>query len=108
MDLTTPGNVIRELVLVACDITQDQLATAMRVSRYSINQLVNDRRAVTADMALRLAKATSTSPEFWLALQRNVDLERARRRLSRRKELEYVQVIRRPVSADKLYSRWTE
>lgn len=75
-----PGDVLRRL-LADRRITQDRLAEAMRVSRYSVNQLINGRRAVTAEMALRLAKALSTSPEFWLNLQRGVDLHDARRRI---------------------------
>lgn len=51
-----------------------QLATAMRISRFSVNQLVNNRRNITAEMAIRLGKALNTSPEFWLNLQRRYDL----------------------------------
>src|SRR3989442_686318 len=65
----TPGDVLRERILSDRRITQDQLAKAMRVSRFSINQLVNGRRSVTAEMAFRLSRATSTTPEFWLDLQ---------------------------------------
>ncbi|GLS34888.1 hypothetical protein GCM10010869_04760 [Mesorhizobium tianshanense] len=77
-----PGEVLHERFLTPGSITQDQLARALLVSRFSVNQIVNGRRAVTADMALRLAIVTSTTPEFWLNLQRNVDLYEARLKLA--------------------------
>ncbi len=102
--LTVPpsaGEVLRELLLSDGRITQDQLADAMGVSRYSINQLVNDRRAVTAEMALRLAKATSTTAEFWLDLQRNVDLAKARRKLG--SKLDAIPPVRKPLSEAEMF-----
>lgn len=78
--LISPGDVLRKDYVARGRLTQDQLASAMGVSRFSVNQLLNDRRNVTAEMALRLARVLGTSPEFWLDLQRDVDLERARRR----------------------------
>ena len=96
-----PGDVLRERILSDRRITQEQLAKAMRVSRFSINQLVNGRRSVTAEMALRLSRATSTTPEFWLDLQRGVDLYRARLRL--RHELGAVRIVRRPVPQRDLF-----
>jgi addiction module HigA family antidote len=101
MKPTTPGEVLRQRILAEGGITQDQLAEAMRVSRYSVNQLVNNRRAVTAEMALRLSRATSTSPDLWLNLQRDVDLYEARVRLG--KSLAAVRVVRRPVADDVLF-----
>jgi addiction module HigA family antidote len=94
---------LREFVLEAHDLTQDQLALAMGVSRYSINQLANDRRSITAEMALRLGKATSTSPQLWLNLQQNADLAKARRRLARTGELDKVRVLRVAVPEGELY-----
>jgi addiction module HigA family antidote len=94
---------LREFVLEAHGLKQHQLAQAMGVTRYSINQLVNDRRSVTAEMALRLAKATSTSPQFWLNLQQNLDLVRAKRRLDRRGELDKVRVLRVAVPEKDLF-----
>ena len=98
-----PGDALREFVLEAHDLTQDQLALAMGVSRYSINQLANDRRSITAEMALRLGKATSTSPQLWLNLQQNADLAKARRRLARKGELDKVRVLRVAVPEGELY-----
>lgn len=78
---TPPATFIREDVLEAYGLTQDELARRLGVSRLTVNQLVNDRRAITAEMALRLARLTGTTPEFWLNLQQRTDLWRARRRL---------------------------
>lgn len=71
---TPPGEVLRDEVLDANGITQDQLAEAMGVSRLTINQLVNGHRTLTAETALKLAKATRTTAAFWLRMQMAVDL----------------------------------
>jgi antitoxin HigA-1 len=63
-------------------VTQDQLAQAMGVSRLTINEIANERRAVTAEMALRLEAVTRVSALMWLNLQRNLDLARARSKLA--------------------------
>lgn len=71
---THPGEFIREDILLEFNLTQGDLADLLGVSRRSINQLVNEKRSITADMALRLAKFTNTSPQLWLNLQTAVDL----------------------------------
>jgi addiction module HigA family antidote len=71
---THPGEFIREDILLELELTQQELADKLGVSRRSINQLVNEKRSVTADMALRLGKFTNTSPQVWLNLQTAVDL----------------------------------
>lgn len=76
-----PGEVLRDEIRERAGVTQDSLAAALGVSRFSVSQLINGRRAITAEMALRLGQVLDTSPEFWLNLQREVDLHRARRRL---------------------------
>lgn len=92
---------LREFLLVDDRITQETLAQSMRVSRVTINQLINGRRAVTAEMALRLAKALRTTPELWLNLQRQVDLTVARRQLAR--ELRSIKPIRDPLTKKELF-----
>ena len=74
----TPGRFLREKVLAPDGITQDQLARALGVSRLTVNEIANDRRSVTAEMALRLEAVTRISAITWLNLQRAVDLHRAR------------------------------
>jgi addiction module HigA family antidote len=86
----SPGDVLRDQFLV--NLTQEQFAQALRVSRFSVNQIVNGRRSITAEMALRLSKVTSTSPDFWLNLQRAVDVYDARLKL--KDELSTLEVLR--------------
>ena len=94
-----PGDVLRHEVLGGpVRITQEELAQALKVSRHSINELVNGRRGVTADMALRLAHVLDTDPDFWLNLQRDIDLHRARRKVG--PALETLKVLRQAPEVD--------
>lgn len=86
--LLKPGDALRR-ILLKNSITQDQLAQAMKVSRYTINELVNHRRTVTAEMALRLGRALGIDPRYWLELQLNVDLWEATKALA--PSLKYVE-----------------
>ena len=70
----TPGDVLREDYLETLGITQGSLAKALDVDRTTINEIVNNRRAITPEMALRLGHAFNVSPEYWLNLQLAVDL----------------------------------
>lgn len=78
-----PGEILREDFLPEYGLTVTALAEAAGVSRQSMNELLRERRAVSPEMALRLGKLFGTSPEFWLNLQRNVDLWDAARGLKR-------------------------
>jgi addiction module HigA family antidote len=71
---THPGEMLREDFLPDYGLTVAGLATAIGVSRQSVNELLRGRRAVSPEMALRLAKLFGNSPEFWLNAQRAVDL----------------------------------
>ena len=71
---THPGEMLREEFLPDYDLTVSGLAEALGVSRQSINELLRERRAVSPEMALRLARLFGNSPEFWLNAQRAVDL----------------------------------
>lgn len=86
----TPGCFLAKL-LKRCGVTQEQLSDAAGTSRLSINEIVNGKRAVTPAMAIRLAKATNTSIDIWLNLQRDVDLFNAFQKL--RPELNAVTTI---------------
>lgn len=90
--LTTPGDVLKSKVLKRYDLTQDELAKALGVSRFSVNQVLNSRRAVTPEMAVRLGHVLDTSPEVWLNLQMAVDIAEAQRSLS--KELRGLKKLR--------------
>ena len=78
-----PGEILREDFLPDYGLSVTALAAAAGVSRQSINELLRERRAVTPEMALRLGKLFGNSPEFWLNLQRSVDLWDAARGLKR-------------------------
>jgi addiction module HigA family antidote len=71
---THPGEMLREDFIPDYELTVSRLAEAIGVSRQSVNELLRERRAVSPDMALRLARLFGNSPEFWLNAQRAVDL----------------------------------
>src|SRR5689334_19254413 len=73
------ADVLRIHFLALGDITQEQLGDALGVSRHSVNELMNGKRAVTAAMALRLARVLGTDAEFWLNLQQASDLHHAQK-----------------------------
>ncbi|MBX9711370.1 MAG: HigA family addiction module antidote protein [Xanthobacteraceae bacterium] len=81
----SPGELLRKRILgmelEGGKLTQEKLAEAMQVSRFSVNQIINGKRSVTAEMALRLARVLGTTPELWLNLQKNVDLYQAKLKL---------------------------
>ena len=56
-------------------VSQNKLALHMRVPAQRINEIINGKRAITADTAVRLAKVIGTTPEFWLSLQMDFDLQ---------------------------------
>lgn len=69
-----PGEILREEFMPDFDLTVTRLASALGVSRQTVNELLRERRAVSPEMALRLSRLFGNSPEFWLNLQRTVDL----------------------------------
>lgn len=71
---THPGEMLREDFLPDYGLTVSALAEAVGVSRQSINELLRERRAVSPEMALRLARLFGNSAEFWLNAQRSIDL----------------------------------
>lgn len=87
-----PGKALEKLI-AHLGTTQEKLATAMKVSRFTVNQIVRGRRNVTAEMAVRLAHVSGTTEDFWLDLQRGVDLHEARQELAATlEELEVLQL----------------
>ncbi len=71
---THPGQILKEDYLEPLNLTISELSRALGTSRKTLSKIVNGRGSVTPEMALKLAKAFDTSPEFWLNLQRNYDL----------------------------------
>ena len=78
---THPGEMLREDFLSDYELTVTSLATALGVSRQSINELLRERRAVSPEMSIRLSCLFGNSAEFWLNAQRAVDLWEAKERL---------------------------
>ena len=72
-----PGEVLREEFLGPLGLSAHALAQALRVPATRINDVVNERRGITADTALRLARYFGTTAEFWLNLQSAFDLRTA-------------------------------
>jgi len=72
-----PGEIIREEYLVPLQMTSHALAMALRVPAPRINDIVRERRAVSPDTALRLARYFNTTAQFWLNLQSSFDLKQA-------------------------------
>ncbi len=69
-----PGEILREEFLPDYALSTAKLASSLGVSKQTVNELLRERRAVTPNMALRLSKLFGNSPDFWLNLQRAVDL----------------------------------
>jgi addiction module HigA family antidote len=83
-----PGVVLREEFMEPLGISQNELARALGVSPRRVNEIVNEKRAITADTALRLSRCFGTSAEFWMSLQTDFELQSARDALSSRLEQE--------------------
>ena len=76
---THPGEMLLEELLKPLGITQSAFAARLGVSFPRLNEVINGRRAVTPDTALRLARVTGMSADFWLGLQQDWDLWHAMR-----------------------------
>lgn len=74
-----PGEILREEFLIPLEMSAHALSQAIRVPATRVNDVVNGRRGVTADTALRLARYFGNSAEFWLNLQAAYDLRTAER-----------------------------
>ncbi len=77
----TPGEMLKEEFLAEYRLSQNQLAKAIGISPNRIAEIVNNRRRISADTALRLGLIFGNSPEFWMNLQAHYDLKLARRNL---------------------------
>ncbi len=83
-----PGEVLREEFLVPLGMSAHALAMELKVPAPRINDIVRERRSVTPDTALRLARYFGTTPQFWLNLQTSYDLRVAEREIGTRIERE--------------------
>ena len=71
---THPGSILRVHYLEPLEISVTELAKELKLSRKTVSKILNERGAVTPDVALRLSMAFKTTPELWLNLQRSYDL----------------------------------
>ncbi len=83
-----PGEVLLEEFLRPLGLSQNRLARSIAVPPRRVNEIVLHKRSITAETALRLARYFGTSPQFWLGLQADYDLDMAADRLGDRLEQE--------------------
>lgn len=79
-----PGEILQEDFLKPMKLSQNRLALDIRVPARRINEIVQGKRRITADTALRLAKYFAMSPQFWLGLQMDYDLDVAEDQMAER------------------------
>lgn len=73
-----PGEILREETLKSLNITVTEFAKKLGVSRQAISEIINEKRGISPQMALRLAKALGTTPDVWLRMQVSYDLWQAK------------------------------
>jgi len=83
-----PGEILLEEFLTPMGISQNKLGVALGVSPRRINEIIHGKRSVSADTALRLARFFDMSPQFWLGLQMDYDLDTESDRLEKRLDRE--------------------
>ncbi|MFH0788585.1 MAG: HigA family addiction module antitoxin [Pseudomonadota bacterium] len=83
-----PGEVLSEEFLKPMNLSQNRLALSVGVPARRINEIVLGKRSISADTALRLGRFFGISPEFWLGLQAQYDLDVTAEALGKRLELE--------------------
>jgi addiction module HigA family antidote len=88
------GEILADEFLEPLGLTQGKLADAMGVPRKHVNELCNDRRAITADTALILARVFGNSADFWLNVQRRNDLWEVLHSPERRQRIERARPVR--------------
>ena len=86
-----PGRIVRQECIEPLGLTIAEAARALGVTRQTVDRLVNGRSGISAEMAIRLAKAFGSTPDTWVRLQAAYDLDQARRR-----EAEITAQVRRP------------
>ncbi len=72
-----PGEILREEFLLPIEMSANALAMELHVPAPRINDVIRERRSITPDTALRLARYFGTTPQFWLNLQSSFDLGKA-------------------------------
>ena len=80
---TAPGEILREEFLIPLNLTQKQVADHIGCDFKVINRIVNQKAQVTPKLAIKLAAAFNTTPDFWLNAQKTVDIYNASRQVRR-------------------------
>ena len=83
-----PGEMLKEEFLDPLNISQREFSRIIKVPANRVNQIINGKRSVTGDTAIRFGLALNTSPEFWLRLQERYELEVTYDRIGKRLEKE--------------------
>jgi len=96
---THPGAVLREDVLPALGMTQNDFADLLGVHRVTLSALLRERRGLTVEMAARIAKALGHSPESWLRMQEALDLWELRQHPERLADVRPIKARRRTTDA---------
>ena len=86
-----PGEVLREEFLIPLELSPGALAKACGLPRTRIERIAAETTGISADTALRLAKALNTSPQLWLNLQTDYDVQLTKREIG--KSLEKIQLV---------------
>ncbi|MDO6429654.1 HigA family addiction module antitoxin [Flavitalea sp. BT771] len=86
-DPAHPGELIRETIEglreeIGKSLTIEEVAKGLKTTRKTLSAIINGKQGITPEMALKLAKAFNTSPEFWMHAQENYDLAQARKNTS--------------------------
>lgn len=84
---THPGAILREDVLPGLGMTQTEFARLLGVSRLTVSELILEKRGLSAEIALRIAKLLNTTPESWLRMQTALDLWNARQSVGQLNEI---------------------
>ena len=87
---THAGEILKEEFLEPLGMTQSHLAKALHTSFRAINELVNEKRGITTEMALKLAKYFGTTPQLWLNIQNQFDIYKVS--MKKQKELEEIEI----------------
>jgi addiction module HigA family antidote len=80
---THPGRVLKDDVIEALGLTVTEAARRLGVTRKALSELLNEHAALSPDMAVRVARATDTTPESWLRMQLTLDLWKAEQKSPR-------------------------
>jgi addiction module HigA family antidote len=79
-----PGEILREEFMIPFGLNPNKLAIALRVAPPNVYEMVNEERGISSEMALRLGRFFSTTPEFWINLQAHYDLSVSRQEVEKK------------------------